>query len=138
VRGRSSRLKVNYRTTQAIRKFADALQPTAESGNAEREERDALSLLTGPEPVLKGSASIADEIQALSAWIRDVLKDGVRETDIACSQRIDAASGGSWIVQVVWNGHESVHWTNDLFAPGLPDVNENYASSKSRTMHAPT
>ena len=42
------------------------------------------------------------------------------------------------IIQAVWNGHESVHWTNDLFAPGLPRINENYASSNSRTLHART
>ena len=47
VRGHSSRLKVNYRTTQAIRAVADKVQPTAESGAAEREERDAVSFLTG-------------------------------------------------------------------------------------------
>jgi len=28
---------------------------------------------------------------------------------------IDAASGGRRIIQAVWNGHESVHWTDDQF-----------------------
>jgi len=33
--------------------------------------------------------------------------------------RIRAGSGGGGFIQAVWNGNESVHWTNDLFAPGV-------------------
>src|SRR5260221_6203437 len=46
--------------------------------------------------------------------------------------------GRGRIIQAVWNGHESVHWTNDLFAPGVPRINENYARSNSRTLPART
>src|SRR5262249_39033326 len=56
----------------------------------------------------------------------------------SCGQRINAGSGGGRIVQAVWNGHESVHWTDDLFAPGLPRADENYASSNSRSLHVRT
>src|SRR6266436_6602358 len=54
-----------------------------------------------------------------------------------CSQRIRVGSGGGRIVQAVWNGHESVHWAHDLLAPGVPRVNENYASSNTRTRASP-
>src|SRR5262249_3435839 len=52
--------------------------------------------------------------------------------------RIDAGSGGGGIVQAFRNGHESVYWTDDLFAPDLPRVNEDYASSNNRILHART
>jgi len=30
------------------------------------------------------------------------------------------------------------YWTHDLVAPGMPSVNEDYARSNSRTLHART
>ena len=36
------------------------------------------------------------------------------------------------------NEHEFVHGAHDLLAPGVPRVNENYASANSRSLHAGT
>src|SRR4051812_7870331 len=33
---------------------------------------------------------------------------------------------------------ESVHWAHDMLAPGVPHVNEKYASSNNLTLHART
>ena len=51
VRGRSSSLTVNYRTTEQIRRFADGiLKEVTEGGTGETEDRRSVSLLSGPEP----------------------------------------------------------------------------------------
>ena len=54
-RGRASQLKVNYRTTEEIRRFADRMLPGAIiDGDGEREARQGISLLNGPEPAMRG------------------------------------------------------------------------------------
>jgi superfamily I DNA/RNA helicase len=53
IRGRSACLKVNYRTTEQIRTFADQIVSVAlDGGTGEPENRASVSLLQGEKPVL--------------------------------------------------------------------------------------
>jgi hypothetical protein len=88
VRGRAQRLKVNYRTTAEIRRFADRLLPTRITEiDGEAEERGALSVLHGPDPELRAAADIAGEIAALSDWLASALRDGFLPGQIAILAR---------------------------------------------------
>ena len=75
VQGRSHILKINYRTTEQIRQFADQLirveQDDLDGGTEHR--LDTISLLNGPEPILhaftseaKQATFVADEISRLT------------------------------------------------------------------------
>jgi superfamily I DNA/RNA helicase len=84
------RLKLNYRTTETIRRFADRLLPGAVQGGAdEGEKRDAVSILQGPEPVVTGFASKAKEAQGLADWLRQLVKEGFKPNEIAIFGRTD-------------------------------------------------
>ena len=82
--GRSTRLKVNYRTTEQIRDFADDLMPPelAEHGDGSG-ERDAVSLLTGLDPDVEGFDNPDDESTFIAETIDDLLDDGFDPRDIA-------------------------------------------------------
>lgn len=88
VKGRSTKLRLNYRTTEQIQRLADRFLAGRLSDNdGEAEERDTLSLLKGPEPEVKGYASVADETEALSAWVVKLQEEGFRPRDIAVFAR---------------------------------------------------
>jgi hypothetical protein len=88
VRGRSQRLKVNYRTTAEIRQFSDHLLPSRLTEvDGEAEERGAVSLLRGPTPNLKGSDNLAGEVQILTAWLNGLRERGVLPGEIAIFAR---------------------------------------------------
>lgn len=88
VKGRSTKLRLNYRTTEQIQRLADRFLAGRLSDNdGEAEERDTLSLLKGPEPEVKGYASVGDETEALSAWVVKLQEEGFRPRDIAVFAR---------------------------------------------------
>lgn len=88
VRGRSHRLKVNYRTTTEIRQFSDHLLPARLTEvDGEAEERGVVSLLSGPKPDLKGSANLAGEVQVLTEWLSGLRERGVTPGEIAIFAR---------------------------------------------------
>ncbi len=92
IRGRSARLKLNYRTTETIRRFADRLLPGAVQGGAdegEGEKRDSVSLLQGPDPTIVGFASAAGETAGLAEWLRATVKEGFRPNEIAIFARTE-------------------------------------------------
>jgi superfamily I DNA/RNA helicase len=91
VRGRSRRLKVNYRTTEQIRRWADALLPAeVVQGDGEMQSRHSVSLLVGPAPEIVGAATAAEEAEMVSAWIEDRLAEGLVPGDIAIFARTHA------------------------------------------------
>ena len=93
IRGRSSRLKLNYRTTETIRRFADRLLPATIQGGGdegETEKRDAVSLVQGPEPMVAGFTSQAEEVHGLAAWLIELVNEGFRPNDIAIFGRTDS------------------------------------------------
>jgi len=92
IRAKSVRLKLNYRTTETIRCFADRLLPAAVEGGdeVEAEKRDFVSLLQGPEPIVAGCTPHAEEAHGLAAWMIDLVKEGFRPNEIAIFGRTDA------------------------------------------------
>ncbi|MGH9628906.1 MAG: 3'-5' exonuclease [Bryobacteraceae bacterium] len=84
VRGRSTSLNVNYRTTEQIRRFADRILgdcPDASTGEAEN--RRSVSLLRGPEPHVHAFGTVAEEIAGVAKAISGLLAEGYRPQDIA-------------------------------------------------------
>ncbi len=91
VRGRSSRLKVNYRTTEQIRRFADGLLPaSAEESDGETESRQTVSILQGQPPECLTSKTVKDEIEAVAAWLEARIKEGHAPREIAVFARTKA------------------------------------------------
>ena len=91
VRGRSTQLKINYRTTQQIRRFADVLFSSSEAdADGDPLTRDAVSILNGQAPRLAGFASIADEISGLADWLESRLSEGMKPEEIAIFARTEA------------------------------------------------
>ncbi|QQS53293.1 MAG: AAA family ATPase [Candidatus Competibacteraceae bacterium] len=85
VRGRATRLTVNYRTTEQIRRFADTLLPAAldEDGDSKPEPRASISLLKGPPPEVSGYAHVNEEIAGVAQRLRELTAGGFSPRDIA-------------------------------------------------------
>ena len=84
VRGRSSTLTVNYRTSHQIRRAADRLLPTTVrdvDGNADERDR-TVSVFNGPPPETLVHGTQADEIAAAAAWIGQAVSDGIMPSEI--------------------------------------------------------
>lgn len=86
--GRSTRLKVNYRTTEQIRDFADELLPPglAEHGDTGA-DRDAVSLLSGIEPSVHEFDDAESETAFVAETIEELLDDGFEPEEIAVFAR---------------------------------------------------
>ena len=85
VRGRSTTLKINYRTSHQIRTQADRLldpRVTDVDGNVE-ERKGAVSLFNGPKPEVATHASVEQEIRGVSDWMQHLASDGVQPHEIA-------------------------------------------------------
>jgi superfamily I DNA/RNA helicase len=88
IRGRSTRLKVNYRTTEQIRRFADGLLPSEiRSRDDDDESRDAISLMRGPDPRVTPCPGVDAEVDTVAAWLRDVRDAGIDPDEIAIFAR---------------------------------------------------
>jgi superfamily I DNA/RNA helicase len=88
VRGRAARLRVNYRTSEQVRRFSDSLLPdTIEEIDGENETRRTLSLLHGPEPEIIGGNAAADEADTLARWLAGLRENGVTPGQIAIFAR---------------------------------------------------
>ncbi len=88
VRGRSHILRINYRTTEQIRKFADGLL-SAESDdlNDGTEDRRSRSLLRGPAPTLVPLANAKEQDDFIVDRIKRLLKQGLNPNEIAVFAR---------------------------------------------------
>ncbi len=79
IRGRSTVLKINYRTTEQIRRLADQLRRA--STDPDEPEVAARSLLKGPAPRLKGFVQQSDEltfiVQATKDWLQNRAPEAV-------------------------------------------------------------
>jgi mRNA-degrading endonuclease RelE of RelBE toxin-antitoxin system len=90
VRGRSTRLSINYRTTEQIRKFADAILPDAiDEGDGEKERRGAVSVLSGPTPETQGFEGVSKEVEGVARRLKALLDEGYKPRDIAIFARTD-------------------------------------------------
>jgi len=103
VRGRTTILRVNYRTTEQIRRRAERiLDPKRRRGqrtsSPERhhahdpDELDppATSLLAGPEPEIRCLGSVRSEIDTITTWLQRLVGDGYRPGEIALFARTNA------------------------------------------------
>lgn len=90
IRGRSTRLKLNYRTTEQIRCFADGLLPEAiDEGEGEKESRHTISLFNGSKPQIQGFDNVSEEIKGVSSWLDSLLKEGYKMSEIAIFSRTE-------------------------------------------------
>jgi superfamily I DNA/RNA helicase len=94
VRGRSKRLRLNYRTTQEIRAWAVSILEGVSVDDLDEGTdtlRGYVSLLHGAAPQLVGCRSEAEELEGLAAWIRALPADRIRLSDIGvlCARRAD-------------------------------------------------
>lgn len=84
VRGRSTTLKVNYRTSHQIRRSADRLLPgkLRDVDGLEDDRAGTVSVFNGPEPELLLAANVNEETAAVAAFLRKSVADGVSPADI--------------------------------------------------------
>jgi len=94
VKGRSTKLRLNYRTTEQIQRLADRfLAARVGDNDGEIEERDTLSLLKGVEPEVIGFSSVGDEAHALSEWLVKLQQEGVLHGEIGIFARSEGILG---------------------------------------------
>jgi len=94
VRGRSRRLRLNYRTTQEIRAWAVSILEGVSVDDLDEGTdtlRGYVSLLHGAAPELVSCASEAQELEGLVAWVRALPADQIQLADIGilCARRKD-------------------------------------------------
>jgi superfamily I DNA/RNA helicase len=94
VRGRSKRLRLNYRTTQEIRAWAVSILEGVNVDDLDEGTdslRGYISLMRGVAPELVGCRSEAEELDGLVAWVRSLPTDQIRfaEIGVLCARRID-------------------------------------------------
>ncbi|HET7313783.1 3'-5' exonuclease [Salinisphaera sp.] len=92
IRGRSTTLKINYRTSQQIRASADRLldpEMADVDGNCES-RAGTISLFEGPTPMLKSFDEPAEEAAFVANWLRDRAADTEQTGEIAVIVRSEA------------------------------------------------
>lgn len=89
VRGRSHILKINYRTTEQIRRHADRVlgDPTDDMDGETETRRNTRSLIQGPAPALRAHRSSKAEVDAAVALVRQLVADGIPPAAIAIFTR---------------------------------------------------
>jgi superfamily I DNA/RNA helicase len=92
IRGRSHKLRINYRTTHEILRWSLQLLGThsyddLDEGAESHDFAGYHSFMHGPEPTLHGAVSRRAEIDALVGQVKQWNADGVDEEDIAVTAR---------------------------------------------------
>jgi len=118
VRGRSTRLKVNYRTTEQIREFADGLLPgTIAAQDGSEGARATVSLLSGPTPEIVSAGTSQEESEKVAEWLSSLLKTGYGPGDIAIFGRSEAVLRDRAIPAVKQCGVSVHNLKDDEIAP---------------------
>ena len=84
VRGRSSTLRINYRTSHQIRRQADRLLPPDLSdvdGNSEVRS-GTVSVFNGTEPTIRILDSTEEETTAVAEWLTEMQQEGIEAKEI--------------------------------------------------------
>lgn len=94
VRGRSKRLRLNYRTTQEIREWAvSVLEGVSVDDLDEGTDtlRGYVSLIHGVAPQLVGCASEAEELEGLAAWVEGLpaAQVNLSAVGVLCARKAD-------------------------------------------------
>ncbi|PZO47502.1 MAG: DNA helicase UvrD [Phormidesmis priestleyi] len=89
IQGRSNILKVNYRTTEQIRRFADNLIAiSSDDLNGGQESRKGtISLLQGPHPILQGFSGPEEEAKFVTAEVQKLTARGLHADEIGIFAR---------------------------------------------------
>lgn len=92
IRGRSRKLRINYRTTHEILRWSMGLLGEGDfddldEGTETHDTAGYHSFMHGPAPTLVGTGSTAEMIDALVPQVREWIRDGIAETDIAVAAR---------------------------------------------------
>lgn len=91
VRGRSSGLKINYRTSRHIRETADHLLPrkVSDADGIEDDRTDAQSVFEGPPPMIAVCADENAEIAKVADFIKASVADGAEPSEIGVIVRCE-------------------------------------------------
>lgn len=91
ISGRSSTLRINYRTSRQIRQQADRLLgPDVTDVDGNREGRETISLFEGAPPGIAIGESESAESEQVAAWLRTQVAAGVPAHEIAVFVRSEA------------------------------------------------
>ncbi|MEO7684347.1 MAG: 3'-5' exonuclease [Gemmatimonadaceae bacterium] len=91
VRGRSSTLRVNYRTSHQIRSQADRLlDESVADVDGDDEPRHAVSVFNGPAPLVRTFDKEAEEIAGVAYYLRERIEEGVPPSEMAVFVRSEA------------------------------------------------
>ena len=126
VRGRSSSLRINYRTSHQIRTQADRLLPgvVSDVDGTKESRRGTVSLFDGPAPVIRLFKDEAAESAAAGAWIADRLREGYAAEEIGILVRA-AAQMGRARAAVKAAGAKSVEFDEKVeSAPGCISISQ--------------
>jgi hypothetical protein len=89
IRGRSKTLKVNYRTSQEIRRQVDQLhgRSVADVDGNEEVRAGTLSVFSGPDPAVRTCSSEDDEARVIGDWLREITSGGVPASQVGVFAR---------------------------------------------------
>lgn len=84
VRGRSSSLRINYRTSRQIREAADQLLPqkVRDVDGIEDDRTGAQSVFEGPAPNIEQCDGEADEVAKVAAYLRATIEEGISAAEV--------------------------------------------------------
>jgi mRNA-degrading endonuclease RelE of RelBE toxin-antitoxin system len=128
VRGRSTTLKVNYRTSHQIRMQADRLlgpELTDVDGNSEG-RKGTISLFNGPPPTIQTLDSIEQESRTVSNWLKARVSEGILPHEIAIFVRSSAE---------LKRATAAAEGANVPFKVLDEDVETQYGKASISTMH---
>jgi len=113
VRGRSSTLRINYRTSHQIRQKADKLLPSAmaDVDGVSEQRRGTVSLFEGPDPTVTLVASTAAEQTLVGQWLSEQIAAGLKPDEIAVFVRSEAELDRARAA-VAASGHEAFELTD--------------------------
>jgi mRNA-degrading endonuclease RelE of RelBE toxin-antitoxin system len=123
-RGRSRRLTVNYRTSREILRCCLGIVTGATFDDLDGETETLVgyrSEFTGPEPVLRGYATVAEELAALALTVDGWQQDGIASEDICVVAR--TGSGRDQAAAILRKaGHQVVVVDSDAAPDDEPGV----------------
>jgi len=84
IRGRSKTLKINYRTSQEIRRQADRLLDPqfADVDGVNEDRRGTISVFSGPAPTVRHCQSTDEECTEVAKWLHNQIANGITEPEI--------------------------------------------------------
>jgi len=89
--GRSHKLRINYRTTEEIRRFAISVLeniPIDDMDGGTDSSHDYLSLMHGVDPIISEFCNCADESEYIAKEVKKLIEEGVLTQDICIAMRI--------------------------------------------------